>query len=165
MLNYPNIDPVALDIFGIKIHWYGLMYLFAFGFGYFLLKYRAKNRPEFNQTKDQVSDLVFYGAMGVVLGGRLGYIFFYNFSVFIENPLILIRVWEGGMSFHGGLIGVILMHVIVDIICYWVGRMFFLIVTLGHYPQGLQIDSHEGRIAFTGAVVILIVAILIGKYV
>ena len=106
MLTYPNIDPVAISIGPLDIHWYGLMYLLGFGGAYLLLMHRA-NKPNSGWTKDEVSDLIFYGAMGVVLGGRMGYVLFYNFSKFLEDPLWLFAVWEGGMSFHGGLLGVI----------------------------------------------------------
>jgi phosphatidylglycerol:prolipoprotein diacylglycerol transferase len=106
MLTYPNIDPVAISIGPLDIHWYGLMYLLGFGAAYLLLLHRA-NKPGSGWNKDEVSDLIFYGAMGVVLGGRMGYVLFYNFSKFLEDPLWLFAVWEGGMSFHGGLLGVI----------------------------------------------------------
>lgn len=106
MLTHPGFDPVAIpftDTFGV--HWYGLMYVI--GFVAFLLmgKHRAK-KPGSAITPDQVDDILFYGALGVVLGGRIGYILFYNFDKFLENPAIIFRIWEGGMSFHGGLIGV-----------------------------------------------------------
>jgi len=112
MLTYPNIDPVAISIgpiFGLgplNVHWYGLMYLAGFTIAYLLMMQRAK-QPNSGWTKDQVSDLIFYSAMGVVLGGRVGYVLFYNFGKFLDNPLWLFSVWEGGMSFHGGLLGVI----------------------------------------------------------
>jgi len=102
MIIYPQIDPVALDLGFAQIHWYGLMYLFAFLAAWALGNYRAK-APGSSWNKDQVSDVIFYGALGVVLGGRIGYIIFYNFDKFIENPAIIIRIWEGGMSFHGAL--------------------------------------------------------------
>lgn len=102
---YPQIDPVALNLGFAQIHWYGLMYLFAFISAWALGVYRAK-QPNSGWTKDQVSDVLFYGALGVILGGRIGYILFYNFDKFLDNPLILIRIWEGGMSFHGGMLGV-----------------------------------------------------------
>ncbi len=105
MLTYPQIDPVALDLGFLQIHWYGLMYLAAFASAWWLGKYRA-SKPNSGWNAEQVSDMIFYGALGVVLGGRIGYIFFYNFSTLAEDPLALFRVWEGGMSFHGGLIGV-----------------------------------------------------------
>lgn len=107
MLTYPEIDPVAIAIGPLKIHWYGLMYLLAFGTSWWLANLRAK-RPESGWTPQQVSDLIFFGAMGVILGGRCGYVLFYNFPQFLEDPLWLLRVWEGGMSFHGGLLGVLL---------------------------------------------------------
>lgn len=106
MLTYPNIDPVALDLGFLKIHWYGLMYLLAFACAYGLAMYRAKQRDGWNA--DMVSDLVFYGAMGVILGGRVGYVLFYQFDRFLAEPLWLFKVWDGGMSFHGGFIGVML---------------------------------------------------------
>lgn len=105
MLIYPEIDPVALDLGPIKIHWYGLMYLVAFATAWYLGKIRA-NKPGSSWNTDQVSDVIFYGALGVVLGGRIGYVLFYNFGEFVADPLILFRVWEGGMSFHGGMLGV-----------------------------------------------------------
>lgn len=107
MLTYPEIDPVALAIGPLKIHWYGLMYLLAFGSAYALATFRAR-RPGSGWTEEQVSDLVFFGAMGVIVGGRAGYVLFYNFDQFLDDPLWLFQVWEGGMSFHGGLLGVLL---------------------------------------------------------
>ena len=103
---HPQINPVALDLGVIQLHWYGLMYLLAFGMAYFLAWYRTKSRTDF--TAEMVSDLVFFGSVGVILGGRIGYVILYNFGEFIANPLYLFRVWEGGMSFHGGFVGVLL---------------------------------------------------------
>ena len=105
-MNYPEIDPVALQIGPIAIHWYGLMYLLSFLLVYLIGNYRAK-QPGSGWNKEQVSDLVFFSALGVVLGGRLGYALFYNFASYADNPLNILKVWEGGMSFHGGLLGVI----------------------------------------------------------
>lgn len=107
MLKYPEIDPVAISIGPLDIHWYGIMYLVGFVAGFLLLNRRAK-RPGSGWTTEQVSDLIFYGAMGVILGGRIGYILFYNFSAFLNDPLTLFKVWQGGMSFHGGLLGVMI---------------------------------------------------------
>lgn len=106
MLNYPIIDPVALAIGPIKIHWYGLMYLIGFGAAWWLGRLRAR-RPDAGWTAQDVGDLIFYGAMGAVLGGRVGYVLFYDLPSFLDEPLRIFKVWEGGMSFHGGLIGVI----------------------------------------------------------
>ena len=107
MLSYPQIDPVALALGPVKVHWYGLMYLIGFAAVYFLGQKRAQTswsviKPE------AIEDLVTYGAMGVILGGRIGYILFYNFTEFLQDPIILIKIWQGGMSFHGGLLGVLL---------------------------------------------------------
>lgn len=104
MINYPAIDPVALSLGPVQIHWYGLMYLIGFGAAWWLGQRRAAAA---GLSRPQVEDLIFYGALGVVLGGRFGYVLFYNFSNFIDNPLILFQIWQGGMSFHGGLLGVL----------------------------------------------------------
>lgn len=105
MLTYPEIDPVALSLGPLKVHWYGLMYVVGFAGAWFLGRSRA-NRMGWN--KSQIDDLIFYAAMGVILGGRIGYVLFYSFSSFLQNPIILFKVWQGGMSFHGGLLGVLL---------------------------------------------------------
>ncbi|HUL11142.1 MAG TPA: prolipoprotein diacylglyceryl transferase [Methylococcaceae bacterium] len=105
MLPYPNIDPVAVSLGPLKIHWYGLMYVVGIGAAWWLARRRAR-RGEVGLTAAQVDDLIFYAALGVILGGRLGYTFFYNFSGFLDNPWMILRIWEGGMSFHGGMLGV-----------------------------------------------------------
>jgi len=107
MFTYPKIDPVALDLGVVQIHWYGLMYLVAFVLAWWLGKKRA-SAPNSGWTHDQVSDMIFYGALGVVLGGRIGYMLFYSFGSLIDDPLNLFKVWQGGMSFHGGLLGVLI---------------------------------------------------------
>ena len=107
MLTYPKINPIALDLGFVQIHWYGLMYLLAFIMAWWLGKKRAE-KPGSGWNADQVSDVIFYGALGVVLGGRIGYMLFYNFPVLIDDPLTLFKIWKGGMSFHGGLLGVLL---------------------------------------------------------
>ena len=105
MLTYPQIDPVALALGPIKIHWYGLMYLLGFAAVWWLGQKRAA-RPYSVIKPEAIEDLVYYGAIGVILGGRMGYILFYNFSSFLNNPLMIFKIWEGGMSFHGGMLGV-----------------------------------------------------------
>jgi len=107
MLTYPNIDPVAISLGPIRIYWYGIMYLIGFGAGWWLGRWRAK-QPCRGWRPEQMDDVMFYVVLGVVVGGRVGYVLFYNFSYFISNPVSLIKVWEGGMSFHGGLIGVLI---------------------------------------------------------
>lgn len=105
MLTYPDIDPVALSIGPLVVHWYGLMYMIGFAGAWFLGRRRA---DRMGWSKSQIDDLIFYAAMGVVVGGRVGYVLFYNFSSFLHDPIMLFKVWQGGMSFHGGLLGVLL---------------------------------------------------------
>ena len=107
MLPYPQIDPVAIALGPLKIHWYGLMYLVGIGGAWLLASRRLKDFDP-SWSKEKLSDLVFWVAMGVILGGRLGYALFYDLSAYLAEPLKILRVWEGGMSFHGGLIGVML---------------------------------------------------------
>jgi len=101
----PDIDPVAFSIGPISVHWYGLMYLVGFVGGYLLGVYRSKSAPGWD--KEQVSDLLFHIAVGVIVGGRLGYVLFYKFAYYLSSPLEIFYVWQGGMSFHGGLLGVL----------------------------------------------------------
>jgi phosphatidylglycerol:prolipoprotein diacylglycerol transferase len=105
MLSYPTIDPVLIALGPVKIHWYGIMYLIGFAAVWFLGQRRA-TQPWSVIKPEAIEDLVTYGAVGVILGGRLGYILFYNFGAFIDNPLLLFKIWQGGMSFHGGMLGV-----------------------------------------------------------
>ena len=105
-LDFPNIDPVLISFGPVSIRWYGLMYLVGFVFALWLANRRA-DKPDSGWTRDQVSDLLFAGFLGVVVGGRVGYVLFYNFDLFLQDPLYLFKVWTGGMSFHGGLLGVI----------------------------------------------------------
>ncbi|GGX87427.1 prolipoprotein diacylglyceryl transferase [Litchfieldella qijiaojingensis] len=105
MLTYPNIDPVAIQIGPLAVHWYGLMYVVGFLAAWWLGRRRA---ARIGLTGEDIGDLLFYGAIGVVAGGRLGYVLFYGLDRLLDNPLWLFQVWDGGMSFHGGLIGVLL---------------------------------------------------------
>ncbi len=113
MLTYPQIDPVALQIGPVAIHWYGLTYVVAFGLFMLLARLRLRHPPFAGITgpgawrfKD-VEDLLFFGVLGVIIGGRLGYVLFYKPLYYLGNPLEVLAVWKGGMSFHGGLLGVI----------------------------------------------------------
>ena len=106
MLTYPDIDPAALRIGNFAVHWYGLMYLIGFASAWWLGSVRAK-RADSGWRAEEIGDLVFYAALGVILGGRIGYVLFYNFGMFLDDPLMLLRIWQGGMSFHGGLLGVL----------------------------------------------------------
>ena len=109
MLVHPQFNPVALDLGLVQIHWYGLTYLVAFGL-FLWLAIRRAALPWFAQvgwTRRDVEDLLFYGVLGVVVGGRLGYAIFYKPGHYLSNPLEIAMVWKGGMSFHGGLLGVL----------------------------------------------------------
>lgn len=106
MIQLPEISPYIFKIGSIGPTWYGLMYVVGFLLGYQLAKYRAKRMP--NWSEQQVSDLLTYAILGVILSGRIGYVLFYQLNTFLDNPFYLFKITEGGMSFHGGLLGVIL---------------------------------------------------------
>jgi phosphatidylglycerol:prolipoprotein diacylglycerol transferase len=103
-----QIDPIALSFGPLKIHWYGVMYLLAFVTAWWLGRQRIRAGRLPGVDMNGLSDLAFYSMLGVVLGGRIGYILFYSFGSFLDNPLMIFKVWEGGMSFHGGLLGVMI---------------------------------------------------------
>ena len=113
MLTYPHIDPVALQLGPIAIHWYGLTYLAAFGLFMFLGLQRLQHEPFASITgngawaKRDVEDILFLGVLGVVVGGRIGYCLFYKPGYYLSHPLEIFFIWQGGMSFHGGMLGVI----------------------------------------------------------
>lgn len=107
MLIYPNIDPIAFSIGPLQVHWYGLMYLVGFMLAYGLAHWRVKHY-QLHWTHEQISDLIFYAALGVIIGGRLGYMVFYDTQQLLAHPLSVFKIWQGGMSFHGGLLGVLL---------------------------------------------------------
>jgi phosphatidylglycerol:prolipoprotein diacylglycerol transferase len=107
MLIYPEIDPVIVSIFGLKIRWYGMMYVLGFLGGWWLARRRSR-QAWWQLNEQQVDDLVFYVMLGVILGGRVGYTLFYGWGNIAADPLYLFKIWEGGMSFHGGLAGVLI---------------------------------------------------------
>ncbi|NOZ11556.1 MAG: prolipoprotein diacylglyceryl transferase [Gammaproteobacteria bacterium] len=115
MFVHPGIDPVAIHLGPLSVHWYGLMYLVGFVGAWWLLLYRTGNMTA-PWGRQEVGDLVFYAVIGVIAGGRLGYILFYNPAYYFSHPIEIFYVWTGGMSFHGGLLGVI-------IAMAWFGRM------------------------------------------
>lgn len=121
MIAYPQIDPVVVSLGPVQVHWYGVMYLIAFASAWWLGRLRAKSAGSIIQPQ-QIDDLIFYGAIGVVLGGRVGSVLFYNFSSFLDDPIYLFRIWEGGMSFHGGFLGVL---VAMEIYRRKIGCKFF----------------------------------------
>jgi phosphatidylglycerol---prolipoprotein diacylglyceryl transferase len=103
-LPYPEIDPVFFRIGPLAFRWYGLMYLIGLGAAYWLIKSRAADK-QISLSSQLLSDLIVFAAFGVFLGGRLGYVLFYNLPFYLDNPIKILAVWEGGMSFHGGLLG------------------------------------------------------------
>lgn len=106
MIVLHQIDPIALKLGPVSVHWYGVMYLIAFGLAWWLgvRRIRAGRLP--GVSEQGFGDLLFWGMVGVVIGGRLGSMFFYSFDALLRDPLMILRIWEGGMSFHGGLLGV-----------------------------------------------------------
>jgi len=108
MFVHPQFDPVAIQLGPLAIRWYGLMYLVAFVAGILLGRLRIKQRPDLGWSYKDLDDLLFYCVIGVVLGGRLGYVLFYKLTEYLHDPIKIFYVWEGGMSFHGGFLGVIL---------------------------------------------------------
>lgn len=108
MLVHPQIDPVAFSLGPLSIHWYGLMYLLGFVLFIILGRYRIKRTPQSKFTNEMLDDALFYGALGVIIGGRLGHVLFYQFGYYLQHPLEIFAVWQGGMSFHGGFIGTLI---------------------------------------------------------
>ena len=107
MLVHPQFDPVAIYLGPLSVHWYGLMYLLGFTLFMLLGRYRIKHNPQAALNNTILDDLLFYGMLGVILGGRLGHVLFYQFDYYLQQPLEIFAVWKGGMSFHGGFLGVI----------------------------------------------------------
>ena len=108
MLQFPNFDPVALRLGPLAVHWYGLMYLTAFASAWLLGRWRIAHGKTRLTIKD-LEDIIFYGVLGVIAGGRLGYVIFYKPMYYLSHPVEIFYLWEGGMSFHGGLLGVLAM--------------------------------------------------------
>lgn len=107
LYTHPQFDPVAIHLGSFGIHWYGLMYLTAFLAFLWLGRYQVTHRVWHGWSYQMLDDALFYGALGVILGGRVGYVLFYQFSHFLTSPLDIFKVWQGGMSFHGGFLGVL----------------------------------------------------------
>lgn len=107
MQAYLEIDPVAFHLGPLPVHWYGLMYLLGLLIGWGLLAWRIRSEPH-GFTFERLSDLIFYSALGIIIGGRLGYMVFYNWDNLVAHPGQIFIIWQGGMSFHGGLLGVII---------------------------------------------------------
>ncbi len=141
MVTYPDIDPVLFSLGPLSVHWYGLMYLVGFVAGWWLGRVRMAH-PGSDWKEQEWDEALFYIALGVLLGGRIGYVLFYGFSTFVQDPLYLFRVWEGGMSFHGGLLGVLAG---VWLFARRFGRTFF--ATTDFIAPLVPIGFGAGRIA------------------
>ncbi len=115
-----NINPILIELGPFRLSWYGLMYVFGFAASYLLVLYQLK-RKEVGLTKLEVENLYFYLILGLVIGARLGYVFFYDLRMYLDNPFEIIAIWHGGMSFHGGLIGVL----IVGVVFSWKNKKSF----------------------------------------
>ena len=129
MLVHPQFSPIALQIGPVAIHWYGITYLVAFGLFLWLAALRVRQPwyAERGWDRREIEDLLFFGVLGVVIGGRLGYVLFYKPGYYAANPLEIFAVWKGGMSFHGGLLGVL---AAVWFFAWKRGRPFFEITDL-----------------------------------
>lgn len=139
MLEYPAIDPVAISLGPLKIHWYGLSYIAGTLLGWWLLRLRAARH---GWSHGQVADLVFYVVLGAVIGGRIGSVLFYNLPYYLEHPLAVFKIWQGGMAFHGGLLGVL---VAVWLFARSQGRRFFEITD--YLAPVVPLGLFFGRIA------------------
>jgi phosphatidylglycerol---prolipoprotein diacylglyceryl transferase len=115
-----NINPILIELGPFRLSWYGLMYVFGFAASYLLVRYQMK-RKDFGISKLEVENLYFYLILGLVIGARLGYVLFYDLKMYLADPFEIVAIWHGGMSFHGGLIGV----VIVGIVFCWKNKKSF----------------------------------------
>lgn len=136
-----NIDPVFLHLGPIEIRYYGLVYVLGFIIAYFMLKYLIKKK-NVSLTEDELETFLLYAAVGVLVGSRIFYFLFYNLSVLVQDPLELFRIWDGGMSFHGGLIGVISMSAIF---CWKYNKSFYELADIVVIPTAIALGL--GRIA------------------
>ena len=135
MLVHPQFDPVVFHLGPLALRWYGLMYVIAFIAFITLGKLRARRFPDRGVTEKEVDDMLIYGVLGVILGGRLGYVLFYKPHYYLEHPAEILQIWAGGMSFHGGFVGVL---IAIAIFCWmkkkrWITTMDFIapLVPLG----------------------------------
>jgi phosphatidylglycerol---prolipoprotein diacylglyceryl transferase len=106
MFQYPKMDPIALSLGPVQVHWYGIMYVIGFAFAWWLARRQAA-RPGSTWNADDVDDVIFWAMLGVIIGGRIGYVLVYGFDLLKADPLYLFKIWQGGMSFHGALLGTI----------------------------------------------------------
>jgi len=135
MLTHPHFNPVAVSLGPISIHWYGLMYLVAFVLFVVLGRRHARRRPELGWDAGKIDDLLLYGMLGVVIGGRLGEVVFFQLPYYLDNPLEIFAIWKGGMSFHGGFLGVL---VAMALYARRHGRSFWQAGRSGRSPTSLH---------------------------
>ena len=140
-LAFPAIDPIAISIGPIAIRWYALAYIAGLLLGWKYVVYYCTKTPNIMSKRD-VDDLLFWATLGVILGGRLGYILFYNLDYYLENPANILKVWQGGMAFHGGFMGVI-----VAIILFARKRGISILAVLDAAAVATPIGLFFGRIA------------------
>ncbi|PZP55326.1 MAG: prolipoprotein diacylglyceryl transferase [Micavibrio aeruginosavorus] len=142
-LSFPNIDPVAIHLGPLAIHWYALAYLAGILGGWFLAKHIARlDQNRYRPNEADIDDFMTWAVLGVILGGRIGYILFYNFHIYAEHPLEVLKIWQGGMSWHGALIGVITV-----IISYAKIKKVELFRLADLFAVGATIGFFFGRIA------------------
>lgn len=122
MLTHPQFNPIAVSIGPVAIHWYGLMYVLAFALFLVMGRLHMKRRPDLGFNAAAMDDMLFYGMLGVILGGRLGYVLFYKLGHYLSHPIEIFYIWQGGMSFHGGFLGVL---VAMWLLGRKTGRTFF----------------------------------------
>ena len=132
---FHDINPIAFSAGPIHVHWYGLMYLLGFSLAWLFARWRVK-RYHLPWTPIQISDLIFYAGLGAVLGGRVGYMVFYNTYELLHDPFAIVKIWQGGMSFHGGLVGVI---IAIGLYAHHIKRPFWVVAdfTCPLVPLGL----------------------------
>jgi len=136
-LVFPSIDPVIFSVGPLSVRWYGLMYLVGFIAAYLLAQ---KRLSQTNWSREQLSDLLFWSFVGVILGGRIGYVLFYQFGMFLDDPLYLFKIWAGGMSFHGGLLGVLTA-------LFWRAKcMNTTFLRLGIFPNAGHVPRHPSQL-------------------
>ena len=106
-----DINPVLIELGPIRLSWYGLMYVFGFFVSYLLVRYQMK-RKDFGVSRIEIENLYFYLILGLIIGARLGYVLFYDLKIYLADPFEIVAIWHGGMSFHGGLIGVLIVGIL-----------------------------------------------------
>src|SRR4030066_2386956 len=135
-----DIDPILIELGPIRVGWYGLMYVFVFLASYLLVRYQMKKK-DFGVSKLEVENLYFYLILGLIIGARFGYVLFYDLKMYLKDPLEIFAIWHGGLSFHGGLMGVLIVGIIF---CWRHKRAFWKIADL--FIITAPIDLGEGRI-------------------